>query len=62
MYFIYHENDTSSVELNVEQIDPSVVWNYLGTFYFTKGTAKVELSNKTDGKVVIADAIKFVKN
>ncbi|MFC2088541.1 hypothetical protein ACFLSX_02990 [Calditrichota bacterium] len=62
LYSIFHDNDTTKIELDVQQTDPSEVWNYLCEFYFPKGNAKVELSNKTDGKVVIADAIKFVKN
>ena len=36
-------------------------WNKLGTFYLKADTAKVILSNLSAGRVVIADAIKWVK-
>lgn len=61
-YVVLQEDNITNIELDFQQTDPSEVWNYLGTFYFSEGPLKVELSNKTDGKVVIADAIKFVKN
>jgi len=37
-------------------------WNYLGSFYITPETAKVELSNKTVGSYLFADAIKWVED
>ena len=36
-------------------------WNKIGTFYFPADTASVELSNKTGGNRVFADAVKWVK-
>lgn len=36
-------------------------WYYLGAFYFKEDTAVVELSNKTKARIVVADAVKFVK-
>ncbi len=37
-------------------------WNYLGTFYITSDTAIVELTNKSTGVSIYADAIKWVEN
>ena len=36
-------------------------WNYIGTFYYTEGEAKVEISNKSNSDFVFADAMKWVK-
>jgi len=36
-------------------------WNSLGTFNFSGDTVKVELGNKSTAQVVVADAIKLVK-
>jgi hypothetical protein len=37
-------------------------WNFLGSWYLSKGTATVTLSDESTGRVVIADAIKWIKN
>jgi len=37
-------------------------WNFLGTYFFSKGQASVELSDRSKGELVIADAVKWVKN
>jgi len=57
-YTIYTENK-EEVMVDLKTIDNG--WNSLGTFYFTGDTAKVELGNKTSAQVVVADAIKLVK-
>ncbi|NIA32100.1 MAG: hypothetical protein GWP06_19600 [Actinobacteria bacterium] len=36
-------------------------WTFLGTFYMSAGDAKIELTNKSNGRTVIADAVKWVK-
>ncbi len=36
-------------------------WNHLGAYYFSPDTAKIELSNAFEGTMVVADAIKLVK-
>jgi hypothetical protein len=41
--------------------DPEEGWNRLGSFHFPADTAEVELSNRTGGKRVIADAVKWVR-
>ena len=57
-YTIFSENK-EDVMIDLKTIDNG--WNSLGTFYFSGDTAKVELSNKTSAQVVVADAIKLVK-
>jgi ABC-type transport system involved in multi-copper enzyme maturation permease subunit len=57
-YTIYAENK-EEVVVDLKTVDTG--WNSLGSFYFSGDTVKVELGNKTSGPIVIADAIKLVK-
>lgn len=57
-YTIYSETQ-EEVIVDLQSVDSG--WNSLGSFYFSGDTVKVELGNKTSGPVVIADAIKLVK-
>jgi len=57
---IYHDDGMEEITLSDEEID--IGWNYMGTFYISPENAKVELTNKSIGKMVFADAIKWVKN
>jgi len=41
--------------------NPEDGWNRLGTFHFPADTAKIQLSNLTSGRRVIADAVKWVR-
>jgi ABC-type transport system involved in multi-copper enzyme maturation permease subunit len=41
--------------------NPEEGWNRLGTFHFPADTATVELSNSTNGKRVVADAVRWVR-
>lgn len=57
-YTVYSESQ-EEVMIDLKSIDDG--WNSLGSFYFSGDTVKVELGNKTDAQVVVADAIKLVK-
>ena len=58
-YFtVYHDDGEEVVEWSIESAQG---WNYLGSYYFTAGKNKVELSDKSKGRLVIADAVKWVK-
>ena len=41
--------------------NPEDGWNRLGSFHFPADTATIELTNRTDGNRVIADAVKWVR-
>ncbi|MFC1489991.1 hypothetical protein ACFL6K_02150 [Candidatus Latescibacterota bacterium] len=58
-YTIHHDEGASTVDVETRSQDEE--WVYLGTFYFSGDKAVVELSDKTDGRVIYADAIKWVK-
>ncbi len=57
-YTIFSESK-EEVLIDLKTIDEG--WNSLGTYYFSGDTVKVELGNKTAAQVVVADAIKLVK-
>lgn len=57
---IYHDDGMDEITLADEELEEG--WNYMGTFYISPENAKVELTNKSVGKMVFADAIKWVRN
>jgi len=54
-------SNEGSENLMFELNSPEDGWNRLGSFHFPADTATVRLSNETDGRRVIADAVKFVR-
>ena len=58
-FIIHHDEGEEPITVNVNDIEGG--WNNLGSFYFSSGTAKIELTNKGGGQMVIADAVKLVK-
>jgi ABC-type transport system involved in multi-copper enzyme maturation permease subunit len=59
-YIIHH--DDGKDEVTVDFLKAEMGWNILGSYYFSKGKAKVEITNSTSGNLVLADAVKWVKN
>jgi|WetSurSiteA1Bulk_404760.scaffolds.fasta_scaffold00427_6 ABC-type transport system involved in multi-copper enzyme maturation permease subunit len=59
-FLIYHDNGVEKINRSSEEAENG--WNYLGTFSFSSDTARVDLSNKTIGDMVFADAMKWVLN
>lgn len=55
---VYHDGGEEKINQPTENIEKG--WAYLGTFTFSD-TARVELSNKSKGDMVFADAVKWVK-
>jgi ABC-type transport system involved in multi-copper enzyme maturation permease subunit len=58
-YTVYHNGEKEEVVIDLKTIDNG--WNSLGSFYFSGDSARVELGNKSTAQVVVADAIKLVK-
>lgn len=58
-FMVFHDDGEDAVIIDVDKADDG--WNFLGTYYLSSGPAKVVLSNETDGKLVSADAVKWVK-
>lgn len=57
-YRIYHDEGIEEIIVGYENSEPG--WNMLGRYYISSDTAKVELTNKSTGKIVIGDAVKWV--
>ena len=57
---VYHDGGIQEFTLSDEELEDG--WNYLGTFFISPSNAKVELTNKSIGDMIFADAIKWVKN
>jgi hypothetical protein len=58
-YQIYTDQGIDDVTLDYENADGG--WNNLGRFWLKADTSKVVLTNKSAGRIVIGDAIKWVK-
>jgi ABC-type transport system involved in multi-copper enzyme maturation permease subunit len=58
-YTIFHDDGVEEIELKTKDISDG--WNFLGSFYFSSDSVKVELSDKGGASRVIADAVKWVK-
>lgn len=58
-YLIYHDDGVEDITLSDEELENG--WNYLGTFYISPENAKVEMTNKSVGRMIFADAVKWVR-
>jgi hypothetical protein len=58
-YKIYHDDGVEDINLDYQNAEGG--WNNLGRYYLSKDTAKVVLTNQSTGRIVIGDAIKWVK-
>lgn len=56
-YTIYHADGEDKIEIDFSKARPG--WNYLETYYFKTGTAKVVLTDNSGGRMVLADAVKW---
>ena len=56
---VYHNEGVEPVKLDLSQVEEG--WNHIGTFRLAAGSAHVELTDKGDGRAVIADAVKWVE-
>jgi hypothetical protein len=58
-YKIYHDEGIDDITLDYEKAEAG--WNNLGRYYLSPDTARVVLTNQSSGRIVIGDAIKWVK-
>lgn len=59
-YFITHDDGETEQTLQLQTAETG--WNSLGSFYLSPENARVVLTNKSVSRIVIADAVKVVKN
>ncbi len=58
-FTIYHDDGVEQQTLDIHNAESG--WNLIGSYYFSPGIAKIELSDKSTLRVVFADAVKLVK-
>ena len=58
-YRVYHDEGVDEITVDFPGVDPG--WYNLGRYYLSPDSAKVELTNESSGRVVIGDAIRWVK-
>jgi hypothetical protein len=58
-YIVHHDDGADEVELDTRGIETG--WAPLGSYYISAGKTEVELINKSSGRIVVADAVKWVK-
>ena len=58
-YKVYHDDGVEEISIDYDHADGG--WNSLGRFHLSHDSAKVVLTNKSSGRMVIGDAIKWVK-
>jgi hypothetical protein len=58
-YKVYHDEGIDDISIDYEHADAG--WNNLGRFYLSHDSAKVVLTNKSAGRIVIGDAIRWVR-
>ena len=58
--FIIHSDDGAEEQtLGLQNADEG--WNHLGSYYFSGDTALIELTNKSDARLIFADAVKLIE-
>ena len=58
-YIIHHDDGDENATIDLKTADEG--WNHLGAFYFSPDTAVVEMTNESPANLVVADAIKLIK-
>lgn len=58
-YKIHHNEGMDEITVDFENAEPG--WLNLGRYYLDSGTAKVQLTNQSEGRTVLGDAIRWVK-
>jgi hypothetical protein len=58
-FFIHSDDGAEEQTLSIQSADEG--WNHLGSYYFSPDTALIELTNRSDSRLVFADAVRLVK-
>ncbi|MCK5126155.1 MAG: hypothetical protein KAR42_07855 [candidate division Zixibacteria bacterium] len=58
-FTVYGEDGQEDIRISLAMAIAG--WNYIGTFQFGEGENRVELSDKKNDGIIIADAVKFVR-
>lgn len=58
-YKVYHDDGVEEITVDYENAEAE--WNNIGRYYLSKDTARVILSDQSSGRLVIGDAVKWVR-
>ncbi|MGQ8338117.1 golvesin C-terminal-like domain-containing protein [Sunxiuqinia sp. A32] len=58
-YIIHHDDGEEEVPVDLKTAEDG--WNHLGAYYFSPDTAVIEITNKSEARMVVADAVKLIK-
>jgi hypothetical protein len=58
-YKVYHDDGVEEITVDYENAEAE--WNNIGRYYLSKDTASVILSDQSSGRLVIGDAVKWVR-
>ena len=53
--------DSESEQVTVDTENAETGWNHLGSYYISSDSSSVVLSNLSEGRIVTADAIRWIK-
>lgn len=58
-YIVHHDDGEEEATIEIKSAEEG--WNHLGAFYFSPDTAVVEMTNQSQARMVVADAVKLIK-
>jgi hypothetical protein len=58
-YTIFHDDGEETIPVDVDEHEGD--WITLGTYYFSPDSARIQLTNQTKGRLVVADAVKLIR-
>jgi len=58
-FSIYHDDGKEEITVDLSKAETG--WILLGSFYFSEGSTKVELSDRSRGRFVYADAVRWTE-
>ena len=58
-YTIHHDDGDEVTSVDLKNAEDG--WNNLGSFYFSPDSAVIELNNKSESRIIVADAVKIIK-
>ena len=56
-YTIFHADGEDEIEIDFSNAKPG--WNYMETYFFKEGQARMELTDESGARMVLADAVKW---
>ncbi len=58
-YIVHHDDGDEEATIDLKTADEG--WNHLGAYYFSPDTAIIEMTDKSEARMVVADAVKLIK-